>query len=124
MAYVTSKSVTFKREKKMSVATKISPVNAAIEFVAKCRQYGWNYSIRPNGIVTIEKAFAANDKAAFAECDMDAYTIFDYCPLKGGSIWGTDGGSIGGAIALGQGVYRLNKSGSGKAFLAALAKVK
>lgn len=105
----------------MSNATKLSPSQSAALFVAKCNEYGWSYSIRGT-VVTIVKTFAPNDKQAFSDCDMDAYTVFDYCPLKGGSIWGTDGGSIGGAMGLQNGCYKLNKSGTGKAFLAALAK--
>jgi hypothetical protein len=40
-------------------------------------------------------------------------SVLDLAPLKGGSVWGTDGGSIGGAVALQNGQFVMNKSGSG-----------
>lgn len=106
----------------MAVAVKVSAVEQAEKFVAECKKYGWSWWANFQR-VTIEKRFAAGDKAAYSDCDMDAYSILALAPLKGGSIWGTDGGSIGGMTGLNGGYYRLNKSGSGSRFLKALAKL-
>ena len=105
------------------MSTSKSPADAASEFEARVNRYGWNYSVRGT-IVTIQKTFTAGDKAAYSDADSEAYEILDLAPLKGGSVWGTDGGSIGGAEGLRNGYYRLNKSGSGSRFLTALTKLK
>jgi hypothetical protein len=52
-----------------------------------------------------------------------AHDILDMAPLKGGSVWGTDGGSIGGHVGMKNGQYVLNKSGTGKRFTAAVQKL-
>lgn len=66
-----------------------------------------------NTVIRITRKFQAGDRQAFCECDMMASSVLDLAPLKGGSVWGTDGGSIGGAIALQNGQFVMNKSGSG-----------
>lgn len=96
---------------------------AATKFVEACKSKGWNYSTR-GSIVTIQKSFTPGDKNAYCDCDSEAYSLLSLAPLKGGSIWGTDGGSIGGMIGCDGGYYKLNKSGNGsKRFLKALASL-
>lgn len=94
---------------------------AAASFLAAARKHGFAVSIR-DGIVSISKSFAPGDKAAFCECDCIGPMVLDLVPLKGGSVWGTDGGSVGGYSAVANGRYTLNKSGrTGLRFVAALA---
>lgn len=89
-------------------------------FVAACTNHGFDYEVS-NGIVRISKRFTPGDLDAFAECDAVASCILDLAPLRGGSVWGTDGGSVGGHAAVKSGFFRMNKSGSGARFLAALS---
>lgn len=105
------------------VTTKLSPVEAAQKFVSTCKELGWSYSLK-SGIVTVEKRFTPGDKVAYTECDSEAYSLLSLVPLKSGSVWGTDGGSVGGYVGLNGGYYRLNKSGeSGKRFMDAVRKL-
>lgn len=91
------------------------------EFVVACKEHGFSWETR-GSIVTISRKFAIGDKDAFVDCDMFAGSVLSLAPLKGGSVWGTDGGSVGGLHALNSGLFRMNKSGNGKRFIAALAK--
>lgn len=71
-------------------------------------------------VLRISKRFTPGDSLAFANADMMAFSVLDYAPLRGGSTWGTDGGSIGGYSGLMRGQYVLNKSGSNASFRRAL----
>lgn len=92
-------------------------------FIAACNQHGFNYEVS-NNVVRISKRFTPGDLAAFSDCDMIASRVLDLAPLRGGSVWGTDGGSVGGHVAVKNGHFVMNKSGSGARFLAALAAAK
>lgn len=107
----------------MITTKKRTPTENAKMFVAKCREYGFTFTARPN-VVTIEKRLVAGDPRSFAETEMESSIIFDYCPLRGGSVWGTDGGSIGGATAMQTGQFKMNKSGSGAAFVKAISRIR
>ncbi len=96
----------------MAAGVKVSAKELAAKFVAKCAEYGFGFSVSPN-IVTVFKAIPKEDGMAFAHAESDASSLLDYAPHKGGSIWGTDGGSIGGAVAMKNGFFKMNKSGSG-----------
>lgn len=93
----------------------------AYKFVSLADQYGFNISIR-NTIVSITKHINGNDE--FRDADMSYYSVLDYAPaLKNqSSVWGTDGGSIGGLSAIKSGLFKMNKSGIKKGFLTALRK--
>lgn len=103
-------------------ATKTSPAQLAADFAARCLALGWTWSVRGN-VVEISTTFAPGDSAAYSKADGEASGLLSLAPLKGGSVWGTDGGSVGGYVGLKNGYYRLNKSGTGARFLAALAKI-
>jgi hypothetical protein len=90
-------------------------------FINACLDNGFSWEIASPSILRIKKHFTPNDKNAYCECDMMGESVLSYAPLKGGSIWGTDGGSVGGHIGLTNGYYELNKSGEGKRFMLALA---
>lgn len=103
-------------------ASKKSPAEQAQAFVAACREHGFTWSASAS-VVRISKEFTPGDGYAFADCDMVAGDILALAPLKGGSVWGTDGGSVGGHVGLTHGRYELKKSGTGARFLAALNKL-
>jgi hypothetical protein len=98
---------------------KLSTADQVANFKSNCARLGWGYSTRFQ-VVTVEKYFTPGDKAAYISCDSESYELLSLVPLKGGSIWGTDGGSVGGYVGLQGGYYRLNKSGTGARFLKAL----
>jgi hypothetical protein len=104
-------------------ATKTSPKNAAHEFVALCRDGGWQIRIKSDSVVSIAKSFAPNDRDAFVSCDADYYHILTALPHRGGSMWGTDGGSVGGYVALTNGRFEMNLSGVSKVALREVAKI-
>lgn len=77
-----------------------------------------------NTVLTVSKSFQKGDNDAFVNCDVVAPHILALCPsTQPGSVWGTDGGSVGGHTALINGSFRLNKSGCSKRVLQALRKM-
>lgn len=104
-------------------ATKQSTMELAQKFAAKCKAEGWTWEARES-VVTVSTRFAPGDNNAYVKADNVGYELLAMVPLKGGSVWGTDGGSIGGHVGLKGGYYRLNKSGTGgKRFVQALEKI-
>lgn len=91
------------------------------KFVAACAKEGFSYSCKES-IVTVYKSFAAGDKAAYCDADMVAGDLLALVPASGGSVWGTDGATIGGAVGLSGGYYCLNVSGVSKRFTKELCK--
>lgn len=93
----------------------------AIKILDTARELGWEVKVRRNAsILTIEKRISGNDE--FVIADMEYYTILSELPTTSpGSIWGTDGGGIGGISALNSGLFTMNKSGGSKRVLRALA---
>lgn len=105
----------------MSNATKQTVSALASSFLAAARGHGFTVTIRSESVVMISKRFAVGDLDAFTGCDCFGPMLLDMVPLKGGSVWGTDGGSVGGYSAVKNGQYMLYKSGNGgKRFLTAL----
>lgn len=92
----------------------------AQKFVDACKAAGFVPVIASDSVVRVVKRFAAGDTDAFVTCDMQGPGLLGLVPLRGGSVWGTDGGGMGGHAAINQGQYTLNKSGTGKRFIAAL----
>lgn len=103
----------------MSVASE-----TAKAFVDACKAYGFVVISADGEVIKIGKAFAPNDRAAYADCDMAGPGLFAMLGAKGGSQWGTDGGSIGGYVGLTTGHYTLNQSGCPKRVVAAVAKLR
>ena len=91
-------------------------------FVSACTARGFKWSLLGSG-VRITKTFTPEDKAAFSDADMYAYHILALAPLRGGSVWGTDGGSVGGHVGLKNGEYVLSKTGTGANFIKALSRL-
>jgi hypothetical protein len=98
--------------------TKKTPAEIASYFVAHCRK---NEIIieRCENILTLTKCIPIGDRLAFADAETDCSIIYDL-PGGCGSVWGTDGGSIGGMSALNTGRFRLNRSGVQKRVLKAI----
>jgi len=72
------------------------------------------------GFITLAKFFTPGDKQAYTEAESDVGIIYDIPTSEPGSVWGTDGGSVGGHVGLTGGYMRLNKSGCNRTFLKAL----
>jgi hypothetical protein len=91
-------------------------------FLSECKKHGFSVEVF-NNVIKIKKRFSPGDKKAYTYCDMFGESVLSLAPLKGGSVWGTDGASVGGYVALTRGEYILNKSGSGSKFISALKKL-
>ena len=91
--------------------------------INKAKEYGFSVSV--NGAsVTVHKQFTPGDKDAYTNAECDANSILCMMPMKTpGSVWGTDGASVGGHVGLTHGYMTLNKSGCSKRVLNALAKM-
>lgn len=93
-------------------------------FVEKCNEYGWQIDVRSSSVVGVCKKFTPGSNEEFTRCESEANYLLSLLPLKGGSIWGTDGGSIGGYSGLIRGFFELKKSGNnGKRLTQALRKL-
>lgn len=93
--------------------------DAVKAFVAECRKVGASYSVR-GCVVTVAIHFTAGDGHAYMGAENDANALIALVPARGGSVWGTDGASVGGYAGLREGRMVLNVSGAAKRFTAAL----
>lgn len=100
---------------------KQTPAEKAAHFKAKCAELGATYSARDT-VVTVMKRFTPGDVAAYSDAESDCYTLLALVPNSGGSMWGTDSGSIGGHVGCTGGYCKINRSGVKKRFTAALLK--
>ncbi len=104
--------------------SRISPnERQALDVIAKAETYG--FSVRVHGAtMTVHKQFTPGDKDAYTKAESEANDLLDMVPMTSpGSVWGTDGASVGGHVGLTNGYMTLNKSGCGKRVLNALAKL-
>ncbi len=94
-----------------------------LEFLAESAMNGFTASFR-NQVVTVSKKFPVGDSAAFCDADMKAPHLLRKVSVikSNSSVWGTDGGSVGGYAAIKNGQYVLNISGVKKSFLAEMEK--
>lgn len=93
-------------------------VKAFFEACAKVRA---SYQVR-GCVVTVAIYFTPGDGHAYGCAENDAGALIGLIPARGGSIWGTDGASVGGFVGLREGRMVLNVSGVAKRFTAALVK--
>lgn len=70
--------------------------------------------------MTVAIHFTAGDGHAYMGAENDANALIALVPARGGSVWGTDGASVGGYAGLREGRMVLNVSGAAKRFTAAL----
>lgn len=102
--------------------TKQSPSETAAAMKALANKTGFSIAVR-GSVVTVHKTFTPGDKTAYTNAEGDANSILGMMRMvEPGSVWGTDGGSVGGHIGLMGGYMTLNKSGGSKRVMAALAK--
>ena len=100
-----------------------NPTESAMQFIETCKKMGWAWSAEGT-IVRINKRFEKGDLDAYCNCDIDAPYILGMVPVTSpGSVWGTDGGSVGGYVGAQNGYYQLNVSGASKRFVAAVKKL-
>ena len=92
-------------------------------FLSAARAEGFVVTVKNPSVVSVSKSFTPGDKSVFTGCDMIASSILDKLGARGGSMWGTDGGSVGGAVALKSGNFSLNVSGVSKRVTTALSKL-
>ena len=95
------------------------------EFVDYCKRNGVEIArIQKNGgLITLTKAFQPGDKVAFGDAESDVSVIYEIPTTAPGSIWGTDGASVGGYSAVQNGLMKLSRSGCSKRWLAQVAKL-
>jgi hypothetical protein len=92
----------------------------AAKFLSAARDAGYTVAVRGT-VVSIAKRFTPGDRDAFVACDGDYYGLLAMLPARGGSMWGTDGGSVGGYVALKDGAFVMNVSGVSARVAAAVA---
>ena len=92
-------------------------------FIQECEKQGFSI-VGVSNVITIQKTFSPGDNDTFIQCDMFACSTLGLVPVRKGSssMWGTDGGSIGGAMALQNGRFQMNVSGVQKRFANELRK--
>lgn len=81
-------------------------------FLNLANKYQFKIMVSGISVVKITKEFEPGDRLAFSDIESEAQQILDMIPLKGGSVWGTDGASVGGYSAIQNGKFVMNKSGS------------
>ena len=75
-------------------------------------------------ILTASKQFEAGSNQGFTEAESVVSSVIYMLPTtSAGSVWGSDGASVGGFIGLQNGSMKLNVSGGSKLVLNALKKV-
>lgn len=103
---------------------KVAPKLVAKEIMDTANRLGWTVHVR-GSILTITKRITPGSNDSFAQADGEYYDILGRLPTTSpGSIWGTDGGGIGGMTAMNTGVFTMHKSGGSKAVLKQLVKLK
>lgn len=100
---------------------KVNPAEVAAKVRALAREYNARIEVRGT-VVSATIRFTPGDARAYACAESDVSSIIYAIPAKGGSIWGTDGASVGGYVGLKGGYMTLNVSGVGARVAAALAK--
>lgn len=95
----------------------------AQNFIQKCKEYGFSFKVRDT-VVSVSKTIATNNSEAFATAENQSSSLLIDIPMTTpGSVWGTDGGSIGGLSAMQTGAFSMNQSGCSKRVLNAIRKM-
>lgn len=96
----------------------------AAKFLDYAASKGWRVTRCDGTVITIETRFTPHDLDQFTVCDGEYHTILSMVPTTtSGSVWGTDGGGVGGLSALKSGRFEMNKSGVSKRFVKAVSKM-
>lgn len=101
---------------------KPSPSDIAKAVIAKAKETGFALSVNRTTL-SVRKVFTPGAHDAYTAAESDANTILGMVRMvEPGSVWGTDGNSVGGHIGLMRGYMELHKSGCAKRILSAIAK--
>lgn len=96
---------------------------AAQEFVDKCKELGWTFKAK-SSVISIYKTIPINSNSEFSKAENESGSLLDIVKMtKNGSVWGTDGASIGGHYAMTSGNFSMNKSGCSAHILNAINKI-
>lgn len=74
-------------------------------------------------MLTLCKRFTPGSASEYASAESDVSVIYSAKSVGAGSVWGTDGGSIGGMVGMQGGYMRLHKSNVSKRWNAELRKL-
>lgn len=95
----------------------------AWEIENTCKSLGWNFGVNDD-IFWITKKITPGDLDEFSQADREYYRIMRLMPVtRNGSMWGTDGGGVGGYSATKRGLFVMKMSGGSKHVLNQLAKL-
>ena len=92
-------------------------------FLSHCLANGVTIERCHGTLITLCKRFTPGSASEYAQAETDVSVIYSTKSVGAGSVWGTDGGSIGGAIGMRDGYMRLNKSNVGRQYVKALASL-
>lgn len=96
----------------------------ALTFKTKVEELGFTFQIsESNSIVSVHKSFEKGNESQFVQCDMNGPYLISLVAASGGSVWGTDGGSVGAHSAILHGNYCLKVSGAKASFVKQLRKL-
>lgn len=80
--------------------------------------------LRPSqGFIKVAKRFTPGSNEGFTNAEGECSILYSIPKGEPGSVWGTDGGSIGGMVGMQNGQMVLNRSGCSKRFLAKVEKL-
>lgn len=88
----------------------------AEDFLKICKENNVKIE-RLHPVLTLTKEFTPGDSAGYSEAESSVSILYSVPCTESGSIWGTDGLSIGGMVGLKNGLMRLNRSGVSKRFI-------
>jgi hypothetical protein len=92
--------------KKGEIDMKKTSLQIAQEIKQTADDLGWQLAVRNGSILTITKKLARCNMEEFTKADMEYYSILGKLPTTSpGSMWGTDGGGVGGMSALNSGCF-------------------
>lgn len=95
----------------------------AQEFVSKCQSFGFSYSISDT-VLKVFKTIKPDSNSDFSKAENQSGSLLCIVPqTRAGSVWGTDGGSIGGIHAMNTGNFHMYKSGCSLQVLNAIKKM-
>lgn len=95
------------------------------DFVHTCQRNNVRIQeIQPSaGYLALIKTFRPGDKEAYVMAESDVGIIYETPSVGAGSVWGTDGGSVGGMVGLNGGYMVLKKSNVSKRWLAKVQRL-
>ena len=96
----------------------------AQQVVTLCNSLGWEIKNVSSDVFKIQKRILSNSNDSFSKADSEYFSILCLIPKTSpGSIWGTDGGSIGALSAMSSGIFSINMSGCSIRVLNAIKKI-